>query len=242
MSIIRATVLVIYFIIVYNIEVQPTTDRTVHHSFNAHLLRPLEYKLSIFGQINLGISENLEVGTQGFAWLLSSPNFSIKHRLFQYDAHQLAVSINCLFAEKSLFEYIHLDVAKGVVIPLSIIDTVQWKSNFFVNIGIYDFLSFFTFEGVETSSEVHLISPSIGFDWIVSSHIDINLNAYYPSYFLSYYQDSTGSVQKNKVYLDRGVLFSSITYHYGKAYFELGYIFMSRFLGSVPFVNIYWRV
>lgn len=46
---------------------------SIHHHFNAHLLQPKEFQVSVAGNAQAGITPDLELGLQGLAYVIQPP-------------------------------------------------------------------------------------------------------------------------------------------------------------------------
>ena len=206
----------------YNLKSADFSDKVYHHIFNANTLHLFEYKISLLGDIHYGLTDNTEIGSNILAWILKTPNFSIKKKIYKERQHQLASFFSFFSSSTLLMNFFELDSTKGAILTLGVVDTIQWNPYLNVNIGVYDLIFFFELDNSSDYSEFHYIFPSIGADLLSFSNTSFNINLYYPTISLNYLNNNLIKLNNNIIDWSSYAVFFRATYNYGKANFEMG--------------------
>jgi hypothetical protein len=212
---------------------------SIHHLFNAHLLQPKEIQISVYGNAQAGITPDLELGLQGLAYVIQPPlwNFSLKHRMFTTNNFQTSFNSHTFFfpsgGERFLIS-IH-----------GVITSYKVTNNQHFNFGLMDGLQM-KFSRDEQSS-VHLITPVIGWDGVINSHLAYSATLLRPVY-ASEEQESQRFGEGNRQ-LDftsgkarPAYAMTTMIFSWGSFHLEGGFIHLSYEKNlSIPYANLFWR-
>ena len=74
-----------------------TEEKPLHHFFNAQLLDPGEAQVSIFSNAKLGITDELELGTNAVLDGVGFYNIALKHKMFVGESFQTSFNSHSFF-------------------------------------------------------------------------------------------------------------------------------------------------
>ena len=219
--------------------------KSFHHFFNSRLLAPGESQLSAIGNFKLGITDNLELGSQlalglfGVTGVVDHiPNLSIKHLMFGEEWYQTSFNSHTFFANNTLAEYI-LSL-HGVVTTYDLGGGLQ------TNLGFFDF--FVQEKVIAGGNEYTQHTPSIqlGFDWIASSATAISFVWGQPMYRLverdTFYSEVQSVIDLAAFADADDYAFSRLSFNSALAssYLEVG-VMQLPFYSYWPYLNLWWR-
>lgn len=212
----------------------------IHHQFNAKLLSPAEKQISIAGNAKIGVTKNLEVGTQLLFLAGGFPNIAIKHRMFDLGTVQTAFSSHTFMAKAedlSLTGSFHGVSTDYQISPLSNL-----------TIGVYDL--FVHLKGSDNlQGEFHTITPMLAFDQILSSSWGFTGLVFLPVFgsleLVSNFADIEALFEYYKgIKSEEGYpafFFLSATNSWESVNFEFGGQFSPLNPGLQLYFNIFWR-
>ncbi len=212
---------------------------SIHHLFNAHLLQPKEFQVSVYGNAQAGITPDLELGLQGLAYVIQPPlwNFSLKHRMFTTNNFQTSFNSHTFFfpsGDDRLLLSLH-----GVITSYKI------TSHQHLNFGLMDGLVMsFSQDG---QSSLHLVTPVIGWDGVINSHLAYSATLLRPI-FASEEQESQRFGEGNRQ-LDftsgkakPAFAMTTVIFSWGSLHIEAGAIYLSYEKNlTLPYANLFWR-
>jgi hypothetical protein len=212
---------------------------SIHHLFNAHLLQPKEFQVSVYGNAQAGITPDLELGLQGLAYVIQPPlwNFSLKHRMFTTSNFQTSFNSHSFFftsGDERLLLSLH-----GVITSYKI------TSHQHLNFGLMDGLVMsFSRDG---GSSLHLVTPMIGWDGVINRHVAFSATLLRPIYASEEQESQRFGEGNREIDFTSGkakpafgmttMIFSWRTFH-----FEVGAIYLSYENAlALPYANLFWR-
>ena len=212
----------------------------IHHQFNAKLLNPSEKQISIAGNTKLGISENLELGTQFLFLLADVPNFALKHRMFDLGVAQTAFTSQTFFAnmeDLSLVASFH-----GVTTDYAL----SSQSN--LSFGVFDLFVHLTGSD-NLKGEFHTITPMLAYDHILNSSWGLTGLIFLPFFgsleLISNFADIEALFEYYKgIKSEEGYpafFFLSATNSWETVNFEVGGLVFTLNPGLQLYFNIFWR-
>lgn len=102
-------------------------ETDLHHSFNAGQLKQGEHQISVVGNYKYGLTDQLEVGSQGTFLLLSTPtipNIYVNHRMFNLEKSKTNFTSHMFYFDNSLLGYAALKnsfaLGKSTVLSVSV--------------------------------------------------------------------------------------------------------------------------
>jgi len=212
---------------------------SVHHLFNAHLLQPKEFQISAYGNAQAGITPDLELGLQGLAYVIQPPlwNFSLKHRMFTEANFQTSFNSHTFFfpsGDDRLLLSLH-----------GVITSYKFTSRQHLNFGLMDGLIMsFNRDG---QSSLHLVTPVIGWDGIINSHLAFSATLLRPIYATEEQESQRFGEGNRQLDFTSGKAkpaFGMTTFilSWGSFNLELGAIYLSyEQTLTLPYVNLFWR-
>lgn len=212
---------------------------SIHHLFNAHLLQPKEFQISIMGNAQAGITSELELGVQGLAYVIQPPlwNFSLKHRMFTQSDFQTSFNSHSFFfpsGDDRLLLSLH-----------GVITSYKFTPNQHLNFGLMDGLVMAFSHDAQSS--LHLITPMIGWDGVIASHFGYSATLLRPVY-ASEAQESQRFGEGNRRFdftsgkARPAFAMATFLFSYGSFNAELGAIYLSyENAFVVPYANLFWR-
>jgi hypothetical protein len=212
---------------------------SIHHLFNAHLLQPKEFQISVYGNAQAGITPDLEMGVQGLAYVIQPPlwNFSLKHRMFSGTNFQTSFNSHTFFfpsGDDRLLLSLH-----------GVITSYKFTSHQHLNFGLMDGLVMsFNQDG---NSSLHLVTPMIGWDGVINSHLAFSATLLRPV-FASEEQESQRFGEGNRQ-LDftsgkakPAYAMTTMIVSWGSFHLEAGAIHLSYEENiTLPYANLFWR-
>jgi hypothetical protein len=212
---------------------------SIHHLFNAHLLQPKEFQVSVAGNAQAGITPDLELGLQGLAYVIQPPlwNFSIKHRMFTTNNFQTSFNGHTFFfpsGDERLLLSLH-----------GVITSYKFTTHQHLNFGLMDGLIMsFSRDG---QSSLHLVTPVIGWDGVINSHLAYSATLLRPV-FASEEQESQRFGEGNRQ-LDftsgkakPAFAMATLIFSWGSFHIEGGAIHVSYENNlTLPYANLFWR-
>jgi hypothetical protein len=219
-------------------------DRPVHHFFNAHLLKPGEVQLSIAGNVKVGATENLEVGTNVFLLRggnIDGYNLALKHRMFAGPRFETA------FVSHSLLYFYDTGAikARAFVSLHGIVTSWNVGRGATLNAGLYDLAVRYTDFAEDGGIRGHVVAPSLGGDWIITDKFALQaslVQALYSELVVTTdFGDIAGSWDENSEDLKRfRVGYLTLTWWSDQTNVELG----SMLLGERGYLyaNLFWRI
>lgn len=215
-------------------------EHPIHHQFNAKLLKPHEKQISIAGNAKLGITENLELGTQLFFLLGKINNISIKHRMFDLGEVQTAFSSHSFIARMEELSFIAS--FHGVTTDYEL------SSNANLSLGVFDL--FVHLNGKDNlRGEFHTITPMLAYDQIINSNWGITGLVFLPLLgsleLVSNFADIEALFEYYKgIKSEEGYpafFFFSATNSWDRVNFELGALMFTLDPRLQLYFNVFWR-
>ena len=114
-------------------------ERPAPSYLNAYLLEAKELRVSLFGEINYGISSDYQVGTQALGLLNSVPNIFLKHKMFDLDKGKSTYALSLgafFFKEKPQIVNLIKEKAQGSFFYFSFLGSSVRSSLFSFHYGL----------------------------------------------------------------------------------------------------------
>lgn len=229
-----------------------TKDQPMHHFFNSKLLQPGEYQISMYGNFRIGLTETLEVGTNGFGFVLFNKpvaNIAVKHEMFRADNYQTSFSSHSLLLPSSLFlsgeedsNSDHSD-ARTFLSLHGITTGLEVGELSVFNFGLYDFYVLQQQTGDEAS--LHVISPSVGLDVVFNRMFGVSLILVQPIYALAQQNTDFGDAESELDFSREdpsAVRFLMATGTISWQTFNLEAGVSSAFGLTSIYINLFWRI
>lgn len=215
---------------------------SIHHYFNANLLKEEERISSVYGNLRYGLTENWEIGTQSSLLLGNIANVSLKHRMFRQTEFSTAFTSHSLLlpgTEEMSSVFVSL---YGIVTDYYLNDSIALTG------GLLDLFAW----GRNPNNqglEFHCLSHTLGADIRLSSQWSLSLIGVLPTwgymealfneadtYFhLDYYRGSKAFAAYP------GFAFISITRSWESLNLELGTWYFNPLKRPLPYINIFWK-
>ncbi len=212
---------------------------SMHHLFNAHLLAPKEFQVSVFGNAQAGVTSDLELGVQGLGYVIQPPlwNFSLKHRMFTETNFQTSFNSHSFYFQSG---------ADHLLMSLhGVITSYFVHRNHHFNFGLMDgLLMAFNRDG---ESSLHLVTPVLGWDGVINSHLGFSATLLRPIYAAQQQESQRFGEGNRRLDFTNGnahpafAMMSGIL-SFGSFHLELGAIVLSyESLITLPYANLFWR-
>lgn len=217
-----------------------SSKNPLHHQFNAKLLNPNEKQISIAGNTKLGITENLELGTQALFLLADVPNIALKHRMFDLGSIKTAFTSHTFIA--------NLDDLSLIGSFHGVTSDYQLNPQASMSFGVYDLFVHLT--GADNlKGEFHTITPMLAYDHILSSNWGLTGLVFLPFFgsleLVSNFADIEALFEYYKgIKSEEGYpafFFLSATNSWDTVNFEVGGIVFTLNPGLQLYFNIFWR-
>ncbi len=230
-------------------------ERPIHHFFNARLLQPGENQVSIAGNYKRGLTDDLEIGTQGLLILSGALNLSLKHRMFERPDWTTAF----VFHGGRMQTVQNSDLAVGdadssditsVVLyaaAAGIVTTYDIAPNRFLNFGIYDFMLRQSMEGRDhLLLKAHIFSLMLGYDHYFSSSLALTLSYCHSLWLIGQVESDVTDLEINintltgmPPNLNPSIGFATLTHSWETVNVEGGLAFFA--LEPFLYANVFWR-
>lgn len=214
-------------------------DHSPHSFFNAKLLEPGEYQISVAGQVKAGLNSEWELGTQTLAYAITPSlwNLSVKHKMFAGESYQSS------FCSHS-FVFQNQD-GRALLSLHGVITSFAASQDQSFNLGLMDGLAM-NF-GRESEASLHLISPVLGYDVILSRRWALSF-VYIRPIFASEREESQrfGDGRRNFDFTSGkshpGFAMATGTVSWSSLNLEFGLFYLSYKESFIlPYANLFWR-
>lgn len=212
---------------------------SIHHLFNANLLQPKEFQVSVYGNAQAGITRDLELGLQGLAYVIQPPlwNFSLKHRMFTETNFQTSFNSHTFFfpsGDDRLLLSLH-----------GVITSYKVTSHQHLNFGLMDGLVMsFSQDG---ESSMHLVTPVIGWDGVINSHLAFSASLLRPVFATEEQESQRFGEGNRQLDFTSGKArpafgMATFIFSWGSFHAELGAMYLSYEKNlTLPYANLFWR-
>lgn len=250
---------------VYSNSYNYSPDSRVHNFFNPTILKPLEQKLTLYGNYSIGISKNLEIGSSVLYLLGGMPNFSLKHKMFDFKNTKTSfISRNSFInsGESLSSKSTMLYLLNGIVTSFDFGGINQNKS---INFGAtYNYIKINS-NNNESDKSINSISSFIGYDHYISNELVFSslikasmwqsLNIEDESVQINISNFSLSNQGKNDLSKLSAFASSTLTQSFNWGELEGGVMYIpalssndnsssgegNSWVGVIPYVNMIWR-
>ena len=215
------------------------SPNSIHHLFNAHLLQPKEFQISLFGNAQAGVTESLELGTQGLGYVIVPPlwNLSLKHRMFTEKNFRTSFNSHSFFFPSG---------ADRLLMSLhGVITSYFVHRNHHLNFGLMDGLVMAF--SPDSQSSLHLITPVIGWDGVINSQLAFSVTLLRPVYATEEQESQRFGEGNRSLNFTEGEArpafgMATAIWSFGSFHAELGAVYISYENALVlPYANLFWR-
>jgi hypothetical protein len=228
--------------------------------FNANILERNEGEVSLAGNGRYGVTEGLELGSQGLFLLTGIPNLSTKYEMFKERSYTTAFNAHLFHVKSNLGAKAEKDgdssSADGAEQSGSMaatfgyfgaMTTLRMDQRDYLSFGVYDIFMRQTAEVMHEKLSMHSVSPTIGYDKYLSPHLAMTAGLSYPAFIfvsaMSDAADASGVI--NLLDLGKSNIqspslgFLTFTYSSGNLNLEGGLMGLGG--RGLPYGNIFWR-
>lgn len=234
-------------------------ERPIHHFFNARLLAPKEYQISVVGNVKYGVNDELEIGTQGLLFLFGGLNLAIKHKMFEQDdwttsfvfhGVRMQTQEQAFLAGSDDTDSSGQPIAYSVlryITAAGIVTTYDLSPTAFLNFGLYDFWLRESVPAMDNSvGSVQSISLAVGFDHYLSRETAISVSYCHALWLLGEVTSDSSDLELSvntltglPPSLNPSVGFATMTQSWDMLNIEGGLIFIA--LQPMVYGNVFWR-
>ncbi len=233
-----------------NLQAMITEDQPSQSFFNSHLLNDGEAQISILGTLEAGVSENLQLGTQGLIWLFRLPNIFLKHRMFKTNTTQTSFTSFSLLQPKTKLAHTEQTV-EGVLSIHGVVTGYEVNERLTFNFGPMRFYSNSKHESEVSNGitrknqiEIEAYAALLGLDFRRSEEWSFSAFVLLPLYFDAIFiGDSTDGgftlLPSSKLYNDGYFLASTYATRSWESFnLDIGFILAKQ---VYPYFSAYWR-
>ncbi len=212
---------------------------SIHHLFNAHLLEPKEFQVSLFANAQAGVTESLEVGVQGLGYVTLPTlwNFSLKHRMFTEANFRSSFNSHSFFFPNG---------ADRLLLSLhGVITSYFVQPNHHLNFGLMDGLVMAF--SPDSQSSLHLITPVLGWDGVINSRLAFSVTLLRPVYATEEQESQRFGEGNRNLNFTEGkarpaFAMATAIWSFGSLHAELGAVYISYDNALIlPYANLFWR-
>ena len=172
------------FVLLMGISVSSVTnaeisgDKPLHHFFNARLLEPGDMQISVFTNAKLGLTGELELGTNGLLDTFGYYNLSLKHKMFVGENFQTSFNSHSFFTRNLTSR-----IKDAAFLSMhGVITTNRLKDHQFINWGLMDVLVFIRSSTRFDIETMHVPTAVLGMDYVISPGLAISMTGLKPVY------------------------------------------------------------
>ncbi len=240
-----------------NLRADDSQEKSLHHMFNANLLDPGEIEVSVAGNGRIGLTEQLEIGTQGAASILfASPNISLKHEMFRTSSFHTAFNAHLFYSRRQMpDDPLGADAAStepssetmtiflGYVGAMTTLPTTA-RNQF--SFGAYDFFLRLSTDSDNAVMKIQALSPTIAYDHYFARKWGVTAALAYPAYILLSQDSDLATIDGAISFLEAdssainpSLGFLTATYQANQTNIEFGMITIGS--SGIPYANVFWR-
>ena len=231
-------------------------SRHLHHFYNARLLQPGEWQLSVAGNFKIGLTDNYQVGTQGLLTTLGYLNISAKHRMFYGDGwttalttHVLSLSADSAQGTDSTSSEDGGEASSSSLIfaPTGVVTTNRIIPGGYLNWGLLDYFVYQSSSSLDSKVSMHLLSPVLGYDQYLSKHWAFGITMSYAAFLFGTVESDAFDLELSANLItglpskyNPSIGFATFTYSLVNFNFEFGALVVAQ--SPIPYLNVFWRV
>ena len=162
-------------------EADITNTKPLHHFFNAALLKPGEVQVSLLTNARLGVTDELELGTNGILDGMGFYNVALKHRMFIGEDFWTSFTSHSFYTT-TLSRLSSQDQDSAFFSLHGVMTTHRLSDQLFLNWGPMDFMIYIRSATSFAMQTVHLPTAVLGTDYILSRNFALTALVLKPVY------------------------------------------------------------
>lgn len=216
------------------------TGRTPAHFFNAHQLRSGTLEANALSQIRWGVTDELEINTLGFTYLVRPTlwNIGLKHQMFRTERSLTSFNSHSFYFKSGPDSWL--------ISLHGLVSSYQISPDHSLNLGLMDGLVL-TFSP-DSQASLHLITPLVGWDWIVAGPLSLSAMFARPVYAIGQLESDLSGEGNLEIDFTRksynpGLGFLTLQYAWKRTRLEVGTIYLAADAKGqfAPYLNFFWR-